>query len=181
MLGAGTEQRISRELRKPVATWDSAMATFKSGDRVRYVGSIDLPSDQKQGDEGTVTWAGDICIGRVTLRDCVRVKWDAVPFQSHVPAHLVEIVAVLPASPNPAEVSGRRRHNRPFGQPVAVRRDPDRTEPEKSGHGQEALGARWAAIFQGGSRMKYLAVIAYLACIPLANWLISTVGTTCVP
>jgi len=29
--------------------------------------------------------------------------------------------------------------------------------------------------------MKYLAVSAYLACIPLANWLISTVGTTCVP
>ena len=30
-------------------------------------------------------------------------------------------------------------------------------------------------------RMKYLAVSAYLACIPLANWLISNVGTTCVP
>ena len=32
-----------------------------------------------------------------------------------------------------------------------------------------------------GSRMKYLVVSAYLACIPLANWLISNVGTTCVP
>ena len=29
--------------------------------------------------------------------------------------------------------------------------------------------------------MKYLAVSAYLACIPLANWLISNVGTTCLP
>ena len=30
-------------------------------------------------------------------------------------------------------------------------------------------------------RMKYLAVITYLACIPLANWMISNVGTTCAP
>ena len=30
-------------------------------------------------------------------------------------------------------------------------------------------------------RMKYLVVSAYLACIPGANWLISNVGTTCVP
>ena len=30
-------------------------------------------------------------------------------------------------------------------------------------------------------RMKYLAVITYLACIPVANWLISNVGTTCAP
>jgi hypothetical protein len=29
--------------------------------------------------------------------------------------------------------------------------------------------------------MKYLAVSTYLACIPLANWLISNVGTTCAP
>jgi queuosine precursor transporter len=34
---------------------------------------------------------------------------------------------------------------------------------------------------KGGRRMKYLVVSAYLACIPLANWLISNVGTTCVP
>ena len=34
---------------------------------------------------------------------------------------------------------------------------------------------------KAGSRMKYLVVSAYLACIPLANWLISNVGTTCVP
>jgi queuosine precursor transporter len=32
---------------------------------------------------------------------------------------------------------------------------------------------------KGGSRMTYLAVSAYLACIPLANWLISNVGTMC--
>ena len=81
------------------------MVMLKKGDRVRYVGPIDLPSEQKQGDEGTVTWAGDICIGQVTLRDCVRVKWDAVPFQSHVPAHLVEIVTASPLALNPAVVS----------------------------------------------------------------------------
>ena len=34
---------------------------------------------------------------------------------------------------------------------------------------------------KAGSRMKYLVVSAYLACIPLANWLISNVGTTCLP
>jgi len=34
---------------------------------------------------------------------------------------------------------------------------------------------------KGGSRMTCLAVSAYLACIPLANWLISNVGTTCLP
>ena len=34
---------------------------------------------------------------------------------------------------------------------------------------------------KAGSRIKYLVVSAYLACIPLANWLISNVGTTCVP
>ena len=34
---------------------------------------------------------------------------------------------------------------------------------------------------KGGRRMKYIILSAYLACIPLANWLISNVGTTCVP
>jgi queuosine precursor transporter len=34
---------------------------------------------------------------------------------------------------------------------------------------------------KGGSRMTCLAVSAFLACIPLARWLISNVGTTCVP
>ena len=29
--------------------------------------------------------------------------------------------------------------------------------------------------------MKYLAVIAYFACIPAANWMIGNVGTVCVP
>ena len=72
------------------------MTTLKKGDRFRYVGPIDLPNDQKHGDEGTVTWAGDVCIGQVTLRDCVRVKWDAAPFQSHVPVHLIEIVTARP-------------------------------------------------------------------------------------
>jgi len=129
------------------------MVVLKKEDRVRYVGPIDLPTEQKQGDEGTVTWAGDICIGQVTLRDCVRVKWDAVPFQSHVPAHLVEIVTASPLALNPAVVSARRRHNRPCHRP--------------------------AAVFHGVSR--FLAVSAYLTCIPLANWLISNLGTTCVP
>jgi queuosine precursor transporter len=39
----------------------------------------------------------------------------------------------------------------------------------------------WDLLPKGGRRMKYLVVSAYLACIPLANWLISNVGTTCVP
>jgi queuosine precursor transporter len=47
--------------------------------------------------------------------------------------------------------------------------------------GRRAMTRGWLGSVLLERRMKYLAVITYLACIPLANWLISNVGTTCAP
>lgn len=70
------------------------MTTFKIGDRVRYAGKSIHPSCQREGDLGTVMWAGGYeHQPNETLPDWVRVKWDnpVLSFEPHMRANMVRL------------------------------------------------------------------------------------------